>query len=452
MSAEFWAAPSAHAVTGKIALPGSKSLTNRYLVLAALGADPVTVHYPLLARDTELMIAALRTLGTEITTGTNSVTVTPRPWRAGQVDCGLAGTVMRFVPPLAALANGDTFFDGDPAARTRPMGTLVRALRDLGIAVDAASTAAGEPALPLTVHGTGKIAGGYLEIDATASSQFVSALLLCAPRMTHGLTLVHTGKQLPSTPHIEMTVAVLRAAGIEVQSAPGRWAVAPGIPQLTEVQIEPDLSNAGAFLAAALITGGQVQIPHWPCHTTQPGAKFLEIFAQMGGVVTPRPAVDSDSASYTAQLSGTGKIYPLDADLSAVGELVPTIAAVAAFADGTSQLRHIGQLRGHETNRLAAIVNELGKVGVRAREVGDGLEIIGQPALGQSELPPANISSGHGADLESYADHRMATFGAILGLRIPGVRVRNIETTAKTLPGFARQWEKLVAGELVEES
>lgn len=442
MAAELWAAPSATAVTGQVSLPGSKSLTNRYLVLAALSGAPVTIARPLFARDTELMIAALQALGTEISIGSDAVTVTPRPWQSGRVDCGLAGTVMRFVPPLAALATGDTFFDGDAAARSRPMGPLVTALQSLGIAVTAATTADRHPALPLTVHGTGKIAGGYLEIDATESSQFVSALLLCAPRMERGLTLVHTGAQLPSTPHIEMTVAALREAGITVHSTPTRWEVLPGVPQLATTQIEPDLSNAGVFLAAAMVSGGQVQICNWPRHTTQPGAKFLDIFSKMGGTVAQLPETDAASPTCLAQLTGGRKISPLDADLSAVGELVPTIAAVAAFADGTSQLRNIGQLRGHETNRLAAIVAELGKIGITAREVSDGLEIVGQP---DSRKLPA-------AELESYADHRMATFGAILGLRIPGIKVRNIETTAKTLPGFTKQWEDLLTGKLRVES
>ncbi|VEI13725.1 3-phosphoshikimate 1-carboxyvinyltransferase [Trueperella bialowiezensis] len=414
-----WAAPHCETVTATVELPGSKSLTNRYLVLAALGDKPTTIHHPLVARDTELMAGALEALGAAIERSDDDTvwTVHPGAFRGGRVDCGLAGTVMRFIPPLAAFASEPVTFDGDPAARVRPMSAIVGALRDLGVQVDAASYD-GAPVLPITVRGTGEVSGGQLEIDASASSQFVSALLLAAPRMTRGLDLRHVGGTLPSQPHIDMTVTVLREAGIDVVAEPTRWIVTPGIPRLPDVTIEPDLSNAGAFLAAAMVTGGSVSVPRWPEHTTQPGDAYRQIFADMGGHVS----LDDGVLSVT----GPQQLVPYDADMNDVGELVPTVAAVAAFAPGTSRLRNIGQLRGHETNRLAAIVTELGKVGVPAREEGDDLVITGTPT--------------RAAVIESYDDHRMATFGAILGLRIPGIRVTNIDTTAKTLPGFANMW------------
>ncbi|MDP9806713.1 3-phosphoshikimate 1-carboxyvinyltransferase [Trueperella bonasi] len=424
----IWTAPHSGPVEATVNIPGSKSLTNRYVVLAALGSDPVTLHHPLVARDTELMAGALETLGARIERDPESWTVHPGPIRGGEVECGLAGTVMRFIPPLAAFANDPVRLDGDQAARVRPMDAIVGGLRELGVKVEA-SEHAGSPVLPITVHGTGTIEGGALQIDASASSQFVSALLLAAPRMTRGLDLRHVGASLPSQPHVDMTVRVLREAGIDIvampEESPNRWIVSPGTPQLPDVTIEPDLSNAGAFLAAAMVTGGQVSIPRWPSVTTQPGDSYREIFAAMGARITLEDGL--------LTVVGPDVIEPYNADMKDVGELVPTVAAVAAFAQGTSHLRNIGHLRGHETNRLAALVAELGKMGVEAWEDGDNLVIEGG-----GELRPAVI--------ESYEDHRMATFGAILGLRLAGTEVVNVETTSKTLPGFAQMWERAFGG------
>lgn len=427
-----WPAPHSGPVDTIVDIPGSKSLTNRYLVLAALGSEPVTIHHPLAARDTELMAAALESLGAVIIRADDSWTIQPGPLRGGDVECGLAGTVMRFIPPLAAFAMEPVRLDGDPAARVRPMGAIVEGLRGLGVQVDA-DELDGSPVLPMTVHGTGSVAGGRLEIDASASSQFVSALLLAAPLMTHGLDLHHVGENLPSQPHIAMTVAVLREAGIDVAEmpadAPNRWVVSPNLPQLPDVTIEPDLSNAGAFLAAAMVTGGRVSIPRWPSQTTQAGDAYRDIFAAMGGRVT------LDEGLLT--VVGPESITPYDADMKDVGELVPSVAAVAAFAQGTSHLHNIGQLRGHETNRLAALTAELAKIGVRAYEDGDDLVIEGGGPT-------------RAAVIDSYEDHRMATFGAILGLRIDGIEVIDIETTSKTLPEFVAMWNRAFGGHRVE--
>ncbi len=427
-----WSAPLSGPVDAIVDIPGSKSLTNRYFVLAALGSEPVTIHHPLVARDTELMADALESLGAIINRGAEAWTIVPGPLRGGNVECGLAGTVMRFIPPLATFAMEPVRLDGDPAARVRPMDAIVDGLRGLGVQVDAAELN-GSPVLPMTVHGTGSVAGGSLDIDASASSQFVSALLLAAPLMTHGLDLRHVGETLPSQPHIAMTVAVLREAGIDVVEqpvdAPNRWIVSPNIPQLSDVTIEPDLSNAGAFLAAAMVSGGRVSIPRWPSQTTQPGDAYREIFTEMGATVT------LDDGLLT--VVGPGAIRPYDADMKDVGELVPSVAAVAAFADGTSYLRNIGQLRGHETDRLAALTTELAKIGVTAYEDGDDLVIEGG-------VPTK------AAVIESYEDHRMATFGAILGLRIEGIEVVNIETTSKTLPEFVAMWMQAFGGAHVE--
>lgn len=413
-----WPAPASGPAHATFSIPGSKSLTNRYLVLAALGDEPTVIRHPLVARDTELMAGALEALGARVVRGGDAWRVEPGPFRGGRIECGLAGTVMRFIPPLAALAGDPVVLDGDRAARVRPMGAIVEVLGRLGARVEAGEHE-GSPVLPLTVHGTGRVAGGQLDIDASASSQFVSALLLAAPRMERGLDLRHVGASLPSAPHIAMTVEVLREAGIEVVDEGQRWVVSPGVPRLGEVAIEPDLSNAGAFLAAAMVTGGTVRVERWPEATTQPGDAYRRIFTQMGG----RARLEGG----TLELTGPERIVPFDADMKDVGELVPTVAAVAAFAGGTSRLRNIGQLRGHETNRLAALVTELGRAEISAREEGDDLVIEG--------------GAGRPATFDTYDDHRMATFAALLGLRLEGSRVQNVETTAKTLPGFVAMWE-----------
>lgn len=424
-----WAAPYAVApVRAQIVLPGSKSLTNRYLVLAALAGEQSRLRRPLRSRDTLLMAAALRSLGAGVeearSQGADSADGADSPdWivtpgallGSTRVDCGLAGTVMRFLPPVAALADGAVTFDGDAQARGRPMGPGLQALRDLGVRVDG-------DALPFTVRGRGAVRGGEVVLDASASSQFVSGLLLAGARFAEGLTVVHDGRPIPSAPHVTMTVAALRDAGIDVDdSAPDRWRVEPGTVHALDVQVEPDLSNAAAFLAGAMVTGGRVEVPGWPQHTTQAGDAIRDIFDAMGGeVVLSREGL---------VLTGPDRPEGLDVDLHDVGELTPVVAAVAALAGSPSWLRGIAHLRGHETDRLAALATELGRVGAVVEVLGDGLHIVPGPR--------------RGARLRSYADHRMAMAAAVLGLAIPGVVLDDVATTDKTMPDFAHRWEAM---------
>ncbi|MEE6282703.1 3-phosphoshikimate 1-carboxyvinyltransferase [Georgenia sp. MJ170] len=435
-SAELaWPAPVAEGpLDAVVPVPGSKSLTNRYLLLAALAAEPTQLHRPLHSRDSVLMIEALRALGTRI----ENVDAEGRPDPAGTdllidpaplvgpatVDCGLAGTVMRFVPALASIADGEITFDGDERARERPMGALIDVLRDLGAQVDDD----GRGTLPFTVHGTGSLPGGEVEVDASASSQFASAPLLVAPALANGITLVRRGP-MPSQPHVTMTIDALRERGVRVDvengedGAPARWRVHPGPVAGGMVTIEPDLSNAGPFLAAALVSGGRVNVPDWPASTSQAGDGLRELLVRLGATVELGPG--------GLTVTGSGTITAIDADLHDVGELTPTIAALCAFADGPSRLRGVGHLRGHETDRLAALATELGRIGVHAEETADGLIITPGP------LRPAR--------LESYHDHRMATFAAIIGLRLPGVEIVDVGTTAKTMPDFTGMWSQMVA-------
>lgn len=417
--ADLWPAPVAHApVTATVALPGSKSLTNRALVLAALSDGPSTVHRALRSRDTELMATALTGLGSRIDTSGDDWHVTPGPVGGADVDCGLAGTVMRFVPPVAALADGRVAFDGDVHARTRPMGAVLTGLRDLGVRVDDD----GRGTLPFVVRGTGAVRGGRVVIDASASSQFVSALLLAGAAYDEGVDLRHEGAPVPSLPHIDMTVACLREHGVEVDDGDAdRWHVPPQPVRATDVTVEPDLSNAAPFLMLALTSGGSVTVPGWPSHTHQAGDELRDLLSRMGAEVT----LDDTGLS----VAGTGAIDGIDVDLHDVGELTPAVAALCALASSPSRLRGVAHIRGHETDRLSALAAELAGLGADVDEHDDGLSIR-----------PATL---HGGEFKTYADHRMAHAAVVVGSRVDGVLVENVATTAKTFPGFADVWAGL---------
>lgn len=427
--ASAWRAPSADGpLRATLTLPGSKSLTGRELVLAALADGPGRLRAPLYSDDSDRMTGALRALGTGFETEPgegefgDDLVVTPSPLTGGiTVDCGQAGTVMRFVAPLAGLATGDVVLTAHESALHRPMGEMIKALRDLGVDIDDG----GHWALPFTVRGHGHVRGGEVHMDASASSQFVSGLLLAAPRFDVGLHLVHTGERLPSLPHIDMTVEALGHRGVHVERpAPNEWVVAAGPIRAKDVAIEPDLSNAAPFLAAALVAGGSVTVTGWPAHSTQPGALLSDILSLLGARVSRR------GGSLT--VTGGRGISGVDLDLSAAGELAPTLVGLAALADAPSTFHGIGHIRRHETDRIAALVAELRGLGGEAHELEDGIRIVPRP------LGPGLW--------HAYHDHRMATTGALLGLAVPGVLVDDIGTTAKTLPQFAALWERMLDG------
>ncbi|AXH97669.1 3-phosphoshikimate 1-carboxyvinyltransferase [Ornithinimicrobium avium] len=422
-----WSAPHASGpVDAVVPVPGSKSLTNRWLVLAGLADGTCTLRQPLRSRDSDRMVGALRVLGAVVDDSSDDAwrVVPPvRPRGGGMIDCGQAGTVMRFVPPMAALADGPVRFDGHDSARTRPVGPVLSALRGLGVEVEDE----GRGTLPYTVHGTGGVGGGQVRVDASASSQFVSALLLAGARFADGLTLEHTGATLPSRTHIEMTVQVLRAAGVEVSCPDAQtWRVEPGRVRAFEVEVEPDLSSAAPLLALAAVTGGTVVVPRWPATTTQPGDHLREVLARMGATtsLTERGLV------VTGRGVPDGGLVGADLDLSDAGELTPVVAALAVLATTPSRLRGIAHLRGHETDRLAALTTEIGRLGGRAEETADGLRI-----------EPAPL---HGARLRTYHDHRMAMFAAVVGAAVPGVEVEDVGTADKTFPGFHTVWERIM--------
>lgn len=435
-----WPAPStATPVHATVTVPGSKSQTNRALILAALAAPQntsassslrasgsSTVSGALRSRDTDLMISALQALGITVDasdTDDTELTISGAlaPKAGTRIDCGLAGTVLRFVPPLAALSTESVVFDGDEQARSRPIAPLLDGLRALGVPV------AGD-SLPFTVRGAGSVRGGTVEIDASGSSQFVSGLLLSGAAFTEGLTIVHTGESVPSAPHIAMTVSMLRDAGVEVDdSQPDVWRVAPGPIAARHWAIEPDLSNSVPFLAAAVVSGGAVRITGWPGVSTQPADTILSILESLGSQVR-------HGSSYL-EVQGATAYGGIDVDLRDVGELAPSVAAMAALASpgSVSRLRGIAHLRGHETDRLAALSTEINRIGGQCEETEDGLVIT--------------ATQMHGGTWSSYADHRMATAGAIVGLRVPGIEVEDIGTTAKTLPDFPQLWAEMLDGQ-----
>jgi 3-phosphoshikimate 1-carboxyvinyltransferase len=422
-----WAAPEAPApITATVVLPGSKSETNRALVLAALSSGPSVITGGLEARDTQLMRDALRTLGVDIVEGHGEWQITPPKAfvAGGAIDCGLAGTVMRFVPPIAALADGTVRFDGDKQAYARPMAPLLGALKRLGARVDGNGYS-----LPFNLTGNPQLPGGDIIVDASESSQFLSGLLLAGARYTDGVDIQHVGDEIPSRPHVQMTLAMLRARGVEIDdSKHHRWVVSPGAIQSVDVRIEPDLSNAAPFLAAAAITGGTVTVANWPSRTIQPGDAIREILEHFGAKVTLEGS--------NLQVQGTNHIHGVDLDLSGSAELTPVVAAVAALADDTSHLRGIGHIRGHETDRLAALEAELDRLGSHVNQTDDGLTI--HPRL-------------LGGDLwRTYADHRMAQAGALLGLLVPEIVLDDIGCTGKTMPEFEQLWTQMIKDSVQE--
>ena len=413
-------------INSKISIPGSKSATNRALILAAIAKTPSRLRKPLSSRDADLMVKGLQSLGCKIdeikTDQGFDYQITPQKLSGPtQIDVGNAGTVMRFLPPIASLATGLVHFDGDARSHERPLEPVIKALEQLGASIEHGN----KYRLPLTINGSGEIKGGEVEVDASASSQFISALMLLGPATKNGLTIRNIGKSLPSMPHIEMTIQMLRQFGATVEVSENSWTVISGDLLGQDLKIEPDLSNAAPFMAAAMICGGSVEILDWPKSTSQPGDQLRDIFAKMGARI--------EQSNNGLKISGSGKINGIDIDLHDVGELTPSIAAVAALASSPSTLRGIAHLRLHETDRLAALANEINNLG------GDVTEGPGELLIKPAKLVASQI-------FKSYEDHRMATAGAIMGLAVKDLIVENIETTKKTLPDFPGMWQEMLNG------
>lgn len=435
MESGRWTAPAAPGpVSARLRLPGSKSITNRALVLAALSSSPSVVRNPLKARDTTLATGALRAMGCGLTDSGTDLRVSPGSLSLGasaSVDVGNAGTVMRFLPAVAALQPASVSFDGDPRARERPVGVLLDALRALGVSIDDG----GRGALPFTVHGNGSVRGGTVTLDASGSSQLVSGLLLAAPRFSSGVEVRHSGPPVPSQPHIEMTLRMLEMAGAATSQStnksdipgnrPNVWRVQPGELSLGDFTVEPDLSNAGPFLAAALVTGGSVTIADWPHDSLQPSDAILSVLTSMGASCSLGP----DGLT----VRGTGTVHGIDADLRDIPEMCLPLTSVAALASGPSTFTGVGHTRAQETDRLAAIAKEINALGGDVTERPDGLTVTPRPLRAEP---------GHGFD--SYDDHRMVMAAAVLGLAVPGIEVLNAATVGKTFPTFTSVWSEML--------
>ncbi|MBB4683027.1 3-phosphoshikimate 1-carboxyvinyltransferase [Amycolatopsis jiangsuensis] len=420
---DHWAAPVANTpLDAAVRVPGSKSITNRAYVLAALASAPTRVRVPLDSRDTRLMLGALATLGARSEQTADGFLVHPLGPAGGRVDeatvtMGNAGTVARFTPALAALGSAAVRFDGDEAIRRRPIGPLLTALRRLGARIDDE----GRGAPPFTVHGEGGLRGGKVDLDSSASSQFLSALLLAGPAFDQGITVRLVGDAPPSEPHIAMTLDMLRRFGATVEREGSEFHVAPSKLSCPEYVVEPDLSTAAPFAAAAVVAGGTVRVQGWPKYTTQPGDWLRSLLPALGAKVT----LDDSGLTVTG-----GSVIPgVELDLHEVGELTPVIAAMLCFAEGPSAISGVAHLRGHETDRLTALATELSGLGAGVTETGDGLRITPAPL--------------HGGVFRTYDDHRLVMAAAVLGLRVPGVRVENPGTVGKTFPEFTGTWDGL---------
>lgn len=448
----YWAAPKLrNDLDREVVVPGSKSATARALVVAGLSDGPSTIVGGLDARDTQLMRDGLRALGVRIHASflagapadesfgdsADAAPLASAVWRVtppeqftstGDIDCGLAGTVLRFLLPVAAMARGRTYLHGDPAMSARPIRPLLDALIDIG--ADIPEDAAG---LPLTLTGRPDLPGGPVMVDASSSSQFISGLLLSAARFREGMDLRHVGSTLPSLPHIQMTVDILREHGVRIeQPGPARWIVSPGPIRAGDIAIEPDLSTAAPFLCAALLTDGTVRVPHWPVRTNQPGALLLPLLEQLGARVELQAAPGASSGTLVVSGPGHWDLPGFDIDLADASELTPVVSVLAALANGSSRIRGVAHIRGHETDRLQALEDNFAALGAEVRQTADGLE-----------FRPAVL---HGGPWGAYADHRLAQVGALLGLVVSGVMIDDIDCTSKTMPTFPAVWWELATG------
>lgn len=392
-------------------------MTARALMLAVVSVGPTTLTHPSESRDSIVLARGLRTMGCHVSSVDDEQwLLRPRPLAGPvHVDVEGSGTAMRFLPPVAGLADGPVSFDGSDVLRTAALGPQLDAMRELGIGV---STESG--GLPLTVQGIGRVPGGDVALDASASSQMVSGLLLAGPDFDRGLVLRHDGPPLSTAPHVELTVAMLRAAGAGIDdTTPNVWEVEPGRLFGRAWTIEPDLVATAPFLAAALVTGGQVTVPGWPTRTAQPGTALLGVLTEFG----------AHCAQSTEGLTvrGGGVLHGVDADVCRLGELVPVLAALAALADGPSYLRGIAP---GARDLVAGLAAAIGPLGGAVTEVADGVRIT-----------PARLSGGA---FDTRADHRLAHAGAVLGLAVPGVVLSDVSCTAKSLPDFPGLWRRML--------
>jgi 3-phosphoshikimate 1-carboxyvinyltransferase len=421
--------PAAGPIDATVAVPGSKSITNRALLVAALADGPSELTGALHSDDTRYMAAALNALGVPVETDEVGARFVVQggggtfPVAAGDLFVGNAGTAMRFLTAALPLGRGFYRIDGVPRMRQRPIQPLLGALRDLG--ADAASEL-GTGCPPVVVR-AGGLPGGRCAMAGNASSQYFSALLLVGPYAARGIEVEVVG-DLVSKPYLPMTAAVMAAFGVAAELDTAAWrrlAVRPGQRYTGRAYaVEPDASNASYFFAAAAVTGGRVRVEGLGRRSTQGDLRFVDVLAAMGATVE-----ETDAAVEVRGPAG-GRLRGVDLDLGAISDTAQTLAAIAPFAEGPTTIRGVAHARLKETDRVAAMATELRRLGQEVEEFPDGLRIVPRPLL------PADVST--------YDDHRMAMSFAVAALRAPGLRLRDPGCVAKTFPDFFQRLDALV--------
>jgi 3-phosphoshikimate 1-carboxyvinyltransferase len=401
-----------------VTVPGSKSVTNRAILIGGLAAGSTTIRGLLVADDTEAMIDAVSELGAEIVRSPNRIDIVGiagRIPRAGSIFARRSGTTARFVAPVLAFAPGPWTLEGDPQLASRPMEDLYRALESVGAHVQ---RAVGDLSLPVIINGP--IKRTTLAISGSTTSQFLSGLLLAAPLAAHGMTIEVDGDR-KSKPYIDLTVRTMREFGAHIDESESEYRVAPGGYVGREMAVEPDASTASYFYAAAAVTGGRVRVSGLSRASIQGDIGFVDLLAAMGVSVT-----EDDNGIV---VSGSGRLAGITVDASNMPDIVPTLAVVAAFASSRTVVTGVGFTRGHESDRVGGLVAELVRCGVEAREEEDGLVI--EPG------------APHGARVHTHSDHRMAMAFAVLGLVVPGVELDDPQCVDKTFPEFFETLEGL---------
>ncbi|HVB06183.1 MAG TPA: 3-phosphoshikimate 1-carboxyvinyltransferase [Acidimicrobiales bacterium] len=407
-------------IDADVELPGSKSITNRALLAAALARGHSSLSRVLLADDTEAMLDCARALGAVVDHDPAAATAEIEGIDGALPPTGTAfarqsGTTARFVAPVVALARGPWRLDGDPQLAARPMGDLFSALRALGAVVGEAP--AGR-SLPVEI--SGPIVGRRASVSGEVSSQFLSGLLLAAPLAPEGLEITVEGA-LVSAPYVAMTAAVMRDFGAQVDAEGRRYRVAPGGYRGASLAIEPDASAASYFFAAAAIGGGRVAVDGLGSDSVQGDLAFVEVLAAMGAAVSSSPRA--------TEVRGPRRLGGVSVDCGSFSDTVPTLAVVAAFAEGPTEIRGVGFIRAKESDRIGAVVSELGRCGVEVREDPDGLTVF--------------PSAAHGALVRTHGDHRIAMAFSVLGLFVPGIEIDDPGCVAKTFPEFFAALDQL---------
>lgn len=404
-----------------IRVPGSKSVTNRALIIAALADGHSRILNPLFSDDSYWLMDALVRLGIDVRAdserGEVYVSGQSGVFRTSGTDLfvGNAGTVARFLPPVLALGRGPYSVDGVPRMRGRPVADLVDAMRQLGAAVDYAGK---HGRFPLTVRGGG-IPGGEARVSASKSSQFISGLLMAAPYAEAPVTLLAEGRK--EWPYVGITVALMRAFGVEVDEAHGRFAVDPAFYTARDYEVEPDASGASYFMAAAAVTGGRVRILGLGSSSPQGDLRFAEVLRDMGCRVEIAP----DSV----EVIGPDRLQGVEVDMNAFSDTMITLAAISPFATGPTTIENVGHTRLQETDRLSAVATELNRLGMKTQTTSSSIRII-----------PNTIKPGV---VRTYGDHRMAMAFAITGLVASGIRIGDPGCVTKTFPGYFGALESL---------